>query len=384
MTDRRRELEIEADPIDATWEDVVRACLAKDPTRRPQSVSQIAKQLTVPSPKTRRGQGVATKQSNKRVGVLVACGVLVAIAAIGGWYFGVFRNIGKAPNVVPAQPSVSESKSSQKTSIATEMAAPSTAPPPPAATATVAVVSPSPSVALERSKPVTETPTAPAGPKVTANTVYEGTIHVKNDSSTNVPLTITIGSDLKSGTMTQSGRSGDMVVKFNGVWDGATLRAVTDQVVSAPKGIHWEPESFTLHFTDDGKNATYECGADGKTYVADLVVQSAPLVKAGPIYKGTIRAQGELSGTPLAINFAADRKSGTMTQTSKSGDTVVRFNGIWDGHTFSAVTNEVISKPKSIQWKPESFTLRFSETGKHASYECNSEGHIYSAELSPP
>src|SRR5207248_3885360 len=41
MTDRRRELEIEADPIDATWEDVVRACLAKDPTRRPQSVSQI-------------------------------------------------------------------------------------------------------------------------------------------------------------------------------------------------------------------------------------------------------------------------------------------------------------------------------------------------------
>jgi hypothetical protein len=44
----------------------------------------------------------------------------------------------------------------------------------------------------------------------------------------------------------------------------------------------------------------------------------------------------------------------------------------------------VISKPKTIQWKPESFTLRFTEDGKRGSYECNSEGHLYTAELSPP
>jgi hypothetical protein len=237
---------------------------------------------------------------------------------------------------------------------------------------------------MERSKPVTA-PAALSRPKITANAVYQGTIHVKNDRSTNVPLTITIGPDLKSGTMRQSGRSGDMVVKFNGVWDGATLGAVTDQVVSAPKGISWEPESFTLRFTDDGKSATYECVADGKTHVADLAAQSAPVAKAGPIYKGTIRAQGESGpGTPLTINLAADRKSGTMTQTSKSGDTVARFNGICDGNTLRSVTSEVISKPKSIQWKPESFTLRFVEDGKHASYECNSEGHLYTAELFPP
>jgi hypothetical protein len=170
-----------------------------------------------------------------------------------------------------------------------------------------------------------------------------------------------------------------------GVWDGATLRAVTDEVVSERKGINWEPESFTLRFADDGKSATYECAAEGKTYVADLSAQSAPVVKAAPIYKGTIRERGESgSGTPLTINLGADSKSGTMTQTSKSGDTVVRFNGIWDGAILRGVTNEVISKPKNIQWKPESFTLRFTEEGKRGSYECNSGGRLYTAELSPP
>lgn len=175
------------------------------------------------------------------------------------------------------------------------------------------------------------------------------------------------------------------MVRFTGVWDGATLRAVTDQVVSAPKGIRWDPESFTLRFADDGKSATYECVADGKTYVADLSIQSTPAVKAASIYKGTIRAPGESgSGTPLTINLAADRKSGTMTQTSKFGDTVVRFNGIWDGTILRAVTNEVVSKPKNIQWKPESFAVRFAEDGKRGVYECNSEGRLYSAELAPP
>jgi hypothetical protein len=366
MTDRRRELEIEGEPINAAWEDVVRACLAKDPTRRPQSVSQVAKQLAVQSPTTRRALGAAAKQSNKRVGLLVAAGLLVAIAAIGGWYFGFFKIAGKTPSVVPTQRLVDEPKASPKTS------APIETPAPPTPTAV-----PAPSVS--------ESPTAPAKPRVMANAVYEGTIHVKSDNSTNVPLTITFGPDLKSGTMTQSGRSGDMVVKFTGVWDGTTLRAVTDQVISAPKGIHWEPESFTLHFAEDEKRATYECLADGKTYVADLSAQPAPVVRAGPIYKGTIRAQGENgSGTPLTINLAADRKSGTITQTSKSGDTVVKFNGVWDGTVLRAVTDTIVSKPKNIQWKPESFTLHFAEDGKSGSYECNSEGHLYTADLSPP
>jgi serine/threonine protein kinase len=366
MTQRRKELEIEGDPIDAAWEEVVARCLAKNPARRPQSVAEIATRLEVPSPKTRRAARAA-KQSSKRIGLIITGAVLIVAAAISGWYFGFFQNFGKARNVVTTQPSVTEPKASPEPSAPIETPAPPTAAPVPAAS-------------------VAELPTVPAGPKVTANALYQGTIHVKNESSTNVPLMITIGSDLKSGTMTQSGRRGDVVVKFTGVWDGATLHAVTDEVVSTPKGINWDPESFTLHFAGDGKSATYECVADGKTYVADLSAQSAPVVKAASIYKGTIRAKGESagSGTPLTINLAADRKSGTMTQSSKSGDTIVRFNGIWDGDILRAVTNEVISKPKNIQWKPESFTLRFAEDGKRGSYECNSEGHTYTAELSPP
>jgi hypothetical protein len=77
----------------------------------------------------------------------------------------------------------------------------------------------------------------------------------------------------------------------------------------------------------------------------------------------------------------ADRRTGAMTYTSKSGDTIVRFNGTWDGKTLHAETNEVIAKPANIQWKPESFTLSFFEDGKPGSYECDSEGQLYDAEL---
>src|SRR6266481_3380462 len=77
MTQRRKELEIEGDPIAATWEEVVRACLAKRPDRRPQGVAEIAKRLEVPSPKTRRAQRASAKQSNKRLGLLVAICALI-------------------------------------------------------------------------------------------------------------------------------------------------------------------------------------------------------------------------------------------------------------------------------------------------------------------
>ena len=374
MTERRKDLEIGGPPINETWEQVVAQCLAKEPAYRPQSVTEVAQRLEVPSPKTRRAARAGGK-SNKRVGTLVAVGVVIAVAAIGGWYFWTHQPTQDRQSRLslanPPRPAQTEASVSLKPPALSQAAEPATSATVSIATASAATT-PAPQIALTESR-------------VVQNAVYEGTIRVKNDSSTNVPLAINFGSDRKSGTMTQSGRRGDVVVKFTGVWDGATLHAVTDEVVSLPKGINWEPESFTLHFADDGKSATYESVADGKTYVADLSAQSAPAVKAAPIYKGTIRARGESgSGTPLTINLAADRKSGTMTQTSKSGDTVVRFNGIWDGDTLRAVTNEVISKPKNVQWKPESFTLRFADDGRRGSYECNSEGRLYSAELSAP
>ena len=216
------------------------------------------------------------------------------------------------------------------------------------------------------------------------NAFYTSTIRERGGAASgyNVPVIIATGADTKSGTMTQTSKRGDMVVKYTGAWDGNILRAVTNEVVSKPTGVQWEPESFTLQFSDGGKSATYECKADGKTYAADLTAQtlgSSAIAKLDSIYKGTITG-----GTPLTIAFAGDRKSGTMTQTARSGDVVVKFTGAWDGAIMRAVTKEVVSKPTNVKWEPESFTLQFSEDGRSGSYECNADGKHDTAQLSPP
>jgi serine/threonine protein kinase len=213
--------------------------------------------------------------------------------------------------------------------------------------------------------------------------LYAGIIHQKGSSGYSVPLAITLASDLKSGTMTQSSKFGDVVLRFHGVWDGTKLRAVTDEVISKPSNIKWDPEAFTLSFGDDGKIGSYQSETSGKLYSADLSAQSGSLARVSSIYKGTIDKYSS-SPRPLTISLAADRKSGTMTQGSKSGDLVVKFNGVWDGTTLRAVTDEVISKPKNVTWDPESFTLRFSDDGRSGSYECTAEGHTYTAQLTPP
>lgn len=384
MADRRRELEIEGAPIPAAWEEIVRACLAKDPAKRPQSVTDIARQLEVPSPKTRRGAQELETPGSSRVGLVAGYGIIVLTMGAAAWYSGFLQRPSSPKSVSPAPLTINETRPSPSVSV-----------PIPTPSPTIAVRSPTPTVQPSPSPSPSPTPesrpsptpvsSAPPKPLVTADAIFEGTIRVKNDNSVNVPLLITIGADLKSGTMKQSGRRGDVVVKFTGVWEGKILRAVTDQVVSTPKGINWQPEAFTLHFADDGKGATYECIADGKTYLADLVMRSGTVPEIVSVYKGVIHGQGETSGgTPLMITLAADRKSGTMTQSSKLGDTVIRFNGIWDGTILRAVTNEVISKPKNIQWKPESFTLRFGTDPKRAAYECNNEGRLYTAQLTAP
>jgi formylglycine-generating enzyme required for sulfatase activity len=54
MTNRREELEVEGEPIDDAWEELVADCLQKDPARRPQSVIEVANRLLVPSPRKTR------------------------------------------------------------------------------------------------------------------------------------------------------------------------------------------------------------------------------------------------------------------------------------------------------------------------------------------
>ena len=214
--------------------------------------------------------------------------------------------------------------------------------------------------------------------------LYQGMIRIRErNGAPVVPLSIALGPDLKSGTMTQTGRHGNLVVKFAGVWEGAELHATTSEIVSQSAGIHWTPESFTLRFEDNGNSASYECVAGGSTYVAELSAQSGAKAEAAAVYKGTIRKQGNSNGgVPLTITFAPDRNSGTEIQTSKYGDTVVNFSAFWDGKTLRAVTGTVVSKPKNIQWRPESFAVSFADDWRTATYDCTAEGQHLIAELS--
>jgi serine/threonine-protein kinase len=88
MTQRRNELEIEGEPIAEIWEDVVRRCLAKDPAKRPQSVSEIAKMLSVPSPTTRRARGAAAiAKVSKKWKVALATAAVFLAATISCFLF---------------------------------------------------------------------------------------------------------------------------------------------------------------------------------------------------------------------------------------------------------------------------------------------------------
>jgi serine/threonine protein kinase len=92
MAERRKEFEIEAEPIPAVWEEWVAACLAKDPTRRPQSVREIARQLHMPSPEARPPPVRAFFQRKKKR--VLALGLAsLCVLALGGWYFGIFMTV---------------------------------------------------------------------------------------------------------------------------------------------------------------------------------------------------------------------------------------------------------------------------------------------------
>lgn len=72
MTDRRRELEIDAPPLPADWEEIVAACLAKEPGDRPATMGEIAVRLglrepTSRSPATARPAAPASPVGNTRV-----------------------------------------------------------------------------------------------------------------------------------------------------------------------------------------------------------------------------------------------------------------------------------------------------------------------------
>src|SRR5258707_9335354 len=65
MTERRKELDIEPALVPQVWEDAVAACLAKDPSRRPQSTAEVAQRLQLAVRPTSTGTAPGMRSNRK-------------------------------------------------------------------------------------------------------------------------------------------------------------------------------------------------------------------------------------------------------------------------------------------------------------------------------
>ncbi len=102
MTERLKELDIEPALVPQVWEDAVAACLAKDPSRRPQSAVEVAQRLQL-APGQIRTTGAPGKRS-KRKALLVGGIAALFVVTLTGLYFGVLKREAKpvaAPAAIP-------------------------------------------------------------------------------------------------------------------------------------------------------------------------------------------------------------------------------------------------------------------------------------------
>jgi TolB-like protein/Tfp pilus assembly protein PilF len=102
MTERRKELDIEPALIPQIWEDAVAACLAKDPSQRPQSAAEVAQRLQLArgQPRTRRTPGKISNRKALLVGGIAALSFL----ALAGLYIGVLKRQAKPVSQAVAIP----------------------------------------------------------------------------------------------------------------------------------------------------------------------------------------------------------------------------------------------------------------------------------------
>src|SRR5213083_1041565 len=102
MTERRKELDIEPALVPQVWEDAVAACLAKDPSRRPQSAAQVAQRLLLPSGQARIG--TTSRGSSKRKPLLIASIAAASVIVLAGVYLGAFKRHAKPLSDTPPIP----------------------------------------------------------------------------------------------------------------------------------------------------------------------------------------------------------------------------------------------------------------------------------------
>jgi serine/threonine protein kinase/Tfp pilus assembly protein PilF len=92
MAERRKELDIEPALIPQIWEDTVAACLAKDPSRRPQSAAEVGQRLQLAGPV--RASVVSGKRSNSKA-LLFSGLAALCIIVLSGLYFGLLKRQAK-------------------------------------------------------------------------------------------------------------------------------------------------------------------------------------------------------------------------------------------------------------------------------------------------
>src|SRR5205809_3188732 len=102
MTERRKELDIKPALVPPVWEDTVAACLAKDPSRRPQSATEVAQrlQLTAGWTITR----TAPRKSSNRKALLIGGIAALSVLVLASLYFGVLKRPAKLVSQAPAIP----------------------------------------------------------------------------------------------------------------------------------------------------------------------------------------------------------------------------------------------------------------------------------------
>src|SRR5881398_3442232 len=102
MAERRKELDIEPAFVPPVWEDAVAACLAKEPSRRPQSAAEVAQRLQL-APAQTRTRAVPDKRFNKKA--LVVGGIAaLSLIALAGLYVGVLKRETKPVSQTAAIP----------------------------------------------------------------------------------------------------------------------------------------------------------------------------------------------------------------------------------------------------------------------------------------
>jgi len=103
MTERRKEFNIEPALVPKVWEDVVAACLAKDPSRRPQLAAEVAQRLQLAVRPTNIGPA---RVKVSRRGLLVGGIAALCVLSLAGFYFGAFKRHAKP--VAQAASAISE------------------------------------------------------------------------------------------------------------------------------------------------------------------------------------------------------------------------------------------------------------------------------------